>query len=35
LIGPLYYEQPLTTSPLEYQADRLTVLEGAGLGVRM
>jgi muconate cycloisomerase len=35
LIGPLYYEQPLTTSRLEYQADRLTVPEGAGLGVRM
>jgi muconate cycloisomerase len=33
LIGPLYFEKPLTTAPLRYSADRLFVPEGAGLGV--
>jgi L-Ala-D/L-Glu epimerase len=35
LIGPVYYEQPLSTQPLRYQADRLWVPEGPGLGVRV
>jgi muconate cycloisomerase len=33
LIGPLYFEGPLTTAPLGYEADRLRVPEGPGLGV--
>src|SRR5262249_29138492 len=33
LIGPLYYHAPLSRAPLRYQADRLWVPEGAGLGV--
>jgi L-alanine-DL-glutamate epimerase-like enolase superfamily enzyme len=33
LIGPIYYEQALTTEPLRYRADRLRVPEGPGLGV--
>lgn len=33
LIGPLYYERPLTREPLRYEADRLFVPEGPGLGV--
>lgn len=33
LIGPVYYTQPLTREPLRYQADRLAVPEGPGLGV--
>jgi muconate cycloisomerase len=33
LIGPLYFESPLTTQGLRYAADRLFVPEGAGLGV--
>lgn len=33
LIGPIYYERPLSTEPLRYQADRLWVPPGAGLGV--
>lgn len=33
LIGPLYYEQPLTTKELHYKADRLFVPHGSGLGV--
>jgi muconate cycloisomerase len=33
LIGPLYFEQPLTAAPLHYAADRLFVPEGPGLGV--
>jgi muconate cycloisomerase len=35
LIGPLYFEQPLTKPPLRYAADRLFVPEGAGLGVTL
>lgn len=35
LIGPLYFEQPLTTAPLEYKADRLLVPHGPGLGVSL
>ena len=35
LIGPVYYEQPLSEQPLRYQADRLWVPEGPGLGVRV
>ncbi len=35
LIGPLYFEKPLTASPLRYNADRLFVPEGAGLGVTL
>ena len=33
LIGPLYYDAPLTAVPLEYQVDRLRVPEAPGLGV--
>jgi muconate cycloisomerase len=33
LIGPVYYEQPLSKEPLHYQADRLWVPEKPGLGV--
>jgi muconate cycloisomerase len=33
LIGPIYYEQALTSEPLRYRADRLRVPEGPGLGV--
>lgn len=35
LIGPLYYRQCLTETPLEYCADRLKVPEGPGLGVNI
>jgi muconate cycloisomerase len=35
LIGPLYYDAPLTVAPLDYQADRLRVPEGPGLGVSL
>jgi muconate cycloisomerase len=35
LIGPIYYEQPLTQVPLVYRADRLWVPDGPGLGVTM
>ena len=33
LIGPVYYQGTLTTKPLRYEADRLWVPEGPGLGV--
>src|SRR5438093_204302 len=33
LIGPLYYDAPLSTPPLAYHADRLRVPEAPGLGV--
>ncbi len=33
LIGPVYYQQPLSRPPLDYRADRLLVPEGPGLGV--
>ncbi len=33
LIGPVYYEKPLTREPLRYEADRLWVPEKPGLGV--
>jgi muconate cycloisomerase len=33
LIGPLYFERPLSAAPLRYAADRLFVPEGPGLGV--
>jgi muconate cycloisomerase len=33
LIGPLYYEQPLSNPPLQFQADRLLVPDGPGLGI--
>ena len=33
LIGPLYYEESLSTEPLRYQADRLWVPQKPGLGV--
>jgi muconate cycloisomerase len=33
LIGPIYFEAPLSNPPLRYQADRLFVPEGSGLGV--
>lgn len=33
LIGPVYYEESLTTEPLRYQADRLWPPDGPGLGV--
>jgi muconate cycloisomerase len=35
LIGPLYFEKPLSPTPLRYAADRLFVPEGPGLGVTM
>jgi muconate cycloisomerase len=35
LIGPLYYDQPLTSRPLRYEVDRLGVPEGPGLGVAL
>jgi muconate cycloisomerase len=35
LIGPIYYEQPLSAVPLRYQADRLWVPEEPGLGVAL
>jgi muconate cycloisomerase len=35
LIGPLYFEKPLTTVPLSYTAGRLKVPEGPGLGVQV
>jgi muconate cycloisomerase len=35
LIGPLYYERPLTAKPLDYERDRLHVPTGPGLGVRL
>jgi muconate cycloisomerase len=35
LIGPLYFEKPLSATPLRYNADRLLVPEGAGLGVAL
>ncbi len=33
LIGPVYYQETLTKEPLRYEADRLWVPEGPGLGV--
>ena len=33
LIGPIYFDGSLTRQPLKYQADRLWVPEGPGLGV--
>lgn len=33
LIGPLYYQASLSRQPLRYEADRLWVPEGPGLGV--
>ena len=33
LIGPLYFEKPLTAAGLRYASDRLFVPEGPGLGV--
>jgi muconate cycloisomerase len=35
LIGPAYFESALTTEPLKYEADRLWVPEGPGLGVKV
>ncbi len=35
LIGPVYYTQPLSREPLRYEADRLWVPEGPGLGVQV
>jgi muconate cycloisomerase len=35
LIGPVYFEQSLTRTPLRYQADRLWVPETPGLGVKV
>src|SRR5262249_60920079 len=35
LIGPLYFEKPLTSAPLRYGADRLFIPEGLGLGVNL
>jgi len=35
LIGPLYFDSPLTQTPLRYEADRLFVPEGPGLGVKV
>jgi L-alanine-DL-glutamate epimerase-like enolase superfamily enzyme len=33
LIGPVYYEEPLSREPLRYEADRLWVPDKPGLGV--
>ncbi len=33
LIGPLYFEKPISRTPLRYEADRLFVPETPGLGV--
>jgi muconate cycloisomerase len=33
LIGPVYYERPLSHVPLKYEADRLWVPEAPGLGI--
>jgi muconate cycloisomerase len=33
LIGPVYYERPLSQQPLTYEADRLRAPEAPGLGV--
>ncbi|HET6879558.1 MAG TPA: enolase C-terminal domain-like protein [Pirellulales bacterium] len=35
LIGPIYYESPLCQPPLRYEADRLFVPDGPGLGVKL
>jgi muconate cycloisomerase len=35
LIGPLYFDSPLTQAPLHYEVDRLLVPEGPGLGVNV
>jgi muconate cycloisomerase len=35
LIGPVYFEKPLSATPLRYSADRLFVPEGPGLGVQL
>jgi muconate cycloisomerase len=35
LIGPVYFEQALSTEPLRYSADRLFLPPGPGLGVRV
>ena len=35
LIGPVYYDAPLTQEPLRYQADRLWAPEAPGLGVKI
>jgi L-alanine-DL-glutamate epimerase-like enolase superfamily enzyme len=35
LIGPLYFEKPLSSAPLRYNADRLFVPEAPGLGVAL
>src|SRR2546430_12522928 len=32
LIGPIYFEKPLTAAPLRYNADRLFVPEGPEIG---
>jgi muconate cycloisomerase len=35
LIGPVYFQEPLTPKPLRYEADRLWVPEEPGLGVKI
>src|SRR5439155_5049676 len=35
LIGPVYYEEPLSREPLRYEADRLWVPDKPGLGVEL
>jgi len=35
LIGPLYFDEALAAQPLHYQADRLRIPDGPGLGVRL
>ncbi len=35
LIGPLYYDRPLTREPLRYEADRVWPPEAPGLGVNV
>jgi len=35
LIGPVYFEQPLSRQPLRYEADRVFVPEGPGLGMEV
>src|SRR5262249_29472314 len=35
LIGPVYFDEALASQPLHYQADRLRIPDGPGLGVRL
>jgi muconate cycloisomerase len=35
LIGPLYFQQPLTRAQLQYEVDRICVPEEPGLGIQV